>query len=142
MGQEAHRQLVREIALPEASIQALRAERTIYVEGIPKGWGACEAGGCFYVATYAVRVALENAASKIVVRRDGTHRHQFDVVDLLRAIKKQTGRLARPRLRSPKGIHPYFATANHRVVGNWTDRTRLVVPVTLSLSGRNPGRKD
>ena len=142
MAQEAARRLVREIALPESSIQGLRAERTMHVEGIPKDCASCEAGGCFYVATYVIRVALENQASKIVVKRGPNHRHEFDVIHVLNAIKRlHGGRLARPRVRRAKGIHPYLATAGHRAVGNWTDRTRLVVPVALSLSGLNPGRK-
>jgi len=143
MSRAAALHLMREIALTPQSIDGLKAERTCYVEGVPKDWGACEHGGCFYVAVYAIRVALENKASKIVVRRGAQHKHQFDVIDLLRAIKQQHGgRLARPRVRRAKGIYPYLATASHRAVGNWTDRTRLVVPVGLSLSGLTPWRKD
>ena len=140
MGYEKHRDLVRRIALNEPQVQGLSAERTLNVEGIPaRGWPCPEARGCFFVALYVLRAALENGCSTICIKRSWSHKHLFDVVKLLKYTARQrNGFLSRPKFKAKNGgvrmPPPYLATWKQKAVGNWFDVQKPIFPVKLSLN--------
>jgi hypothetical protein len=111
----------------------LSAERTLNVEGVPLQW-RCEQKGCFFVALYALRSALENGCSKICVKRGAQHKHYFDVVELCLATKKVWGyaKLARPKVKSGQ-VPALLGTLRQRASGNWFDRQRPLFRVLTSL---------
>lgn len=139
MSREANRNLVRRIAIHEPQVQGLSAERTLNVEGVPaKGWPCPEARGCFFVALYVLRAALENGCSTINVRRSPLHKHLFNVVDLLKYTARQrNGFLSRPKFKGKHGgerMPPsYLATWKQRAAGNWLDEQHPVFSVATAI---------
>lgn len=140
MDREANRALVRRIAISEPQVQGLSAERTLNIEGVPtKGWPCPEARGCFFVALYVLRAALEQGCSTICIKRSWSHKHLFDVVKLLKYTARQrNGFLSRPKFRAKNGgvrMPPsYLATWKHKSIGNWFDVQKPIFPVTVSLN--------
>jgi hypothetical protein len=86
------------------------------------------------MAKQAIRVALENGCTEIIVRKGIHHRHRFDVVDLLTSIKRELGgKLPYPKYH-PK-LLPKIATLRRKSKGDTFDTSRLVIPVGISISG-------
>lgn len=100
---------------------------------------------CSHVASYAWRAAHENGCTRIQVH-DGPHVHEFDTIDLFRAlVKKRLGFV--PGVKRINGQVPRFlATRGHLALGNTFDTSRTLyrVPVDVSatpVSG-DPGRAE
>lgn len=138
MAQERYRHLIRELAIAEPLVQGLRDDRTFYVDGVPRDWGTCDEGGCYAVAMYLSRVALEQQAGKMCIVR-GPHKHEFDVARLIQHAKRENGgKLPRPT----HGI-ANFATMRHQQLGNYVDRRGLLIPVsTTVVSAHHGDRKE
>ncbi|MBF0262291.1 MAG: hypothetical protein HQL97_10720 [Magnetococcales bacterium] len=139
MAHERYRNLIRELAISEAQVQGLRDDRTFFVDGIPPDWGTCDQGGCYAVAMYVSRAALEQRAGRITIIRGATHRHEFDVAKLIQHAKRVNG----GRLPTPRGGHSHLATVKHAALGNFVESRGLVIPVSASLTSTavssNPG---
>ena len=137
MGQERYRDLVRQTAISEPQVLGLQKEKTLAVEGLTKDWD-CWFRGCYYVALYMLRAALENQCSTIQIRRGAHHRHDFDVVVLLNHIKKRRGgTLPRPKFK--KRVPAYWGTWARRAVGGILDKSRPTFQVLVSLSPSTQG---
>lgn len=129
MAQEHYRNLIRELAITERQVLGLRDERTFHVEGVPKDWGTCEQGGCFAVAMYVSRAAIESQCGKITLTR-GAHKHEFDVATLMVEAKRQRG----GKFSVPKRPPAYLATMKHQALGNFVERKGLIIPVSASIT--------
>ena len=124
----------------------LSAERKLIVEGVPKTW-ECWHRGCYYVALYALRTAMENSCTTIEVRRGPHHRHQFTIVELLAAAKRwwdpntramQSYKFTRNYLNKPKfasgKVPRYLGTRMHQSRGATLDRTRPLFRVMQKIT--------
>jgi hypothetical protein len=137
MASERWRNLIREVAIAEPLVQGLRDDRTFFVDGIPADWGTCDEGGCWAVAIYLSRVALEQQCGRLTIIR-GPHQHEFDVATLLLHAKRANGgKLPRPT----HGI-ANFATMRHHQLGNYAESRGLLIPVTTAVSAHHGSRKE
>lgn len=100
---------------------------------------------CSHVAGMSWRAAHENRCTKIQVI-DGSHVHEFDTIDLFKAVvKKRLGFM--PGVKRINGRVPQFmATRGFQALGNHLDTSRPVfrVPADVSASpvSGNPGREE
>lgn len=125
--------LVRQIGISEPQIAMLKDDRTLFIEGVPKGdkweW-SCDRGACLFTAVTCLRVALENGMGKICVDRGPNHKHYFNTVDILAAHKKKNGGLPHRKMKHGKSMPPMWATLSAKSYkGAFMDTRRLVVPV-------------
>ena len=148
MGREANKALVRETAVSEPQIVGLSAERKLIIEGIPKGsreW-PCWHHGCYYIALYGLRAAMENSCTTIEVKRGTGHRHLFSVIELLNAAKRwwdpntrvmQSYKFTRNYLNKPKfesgKVPRLLGTRMHQSRGSTLDRTRPLFRVMQKI---------
>ena len=130
MAHERYRNLIRELAISEPQVQGLRDDRTFFVDGVPRDWGTCDEGGCYLVAMYVSRAAIEQRAGRITVIRGANHRHEFDVAKLMQHAKRVNG----GRLPAPRTRHTHLATLKHQALGNFVESRGLIVPVSASLT--------
>ena len=133
---ETARRLVRAHELTPRQTESLRAERTLVLQGVPAGW-SCDHGGCTAAAMYALRSAMEIGGTVIEIQR-GTHRHRFDVVDLLQHRARSYGVPARPT-----GLPAIRGILGQRAAGNTFDVSRPMFPVPVTVvSGNVPATKE
>lgn len=130
--QSTAQSFVRQIGISEPQIAAMNSDRTLFVEGIPRGdkfeW-SCDRGACFFVAVTVLRVAMENGMAKICINRGANHKHYFDVVEVLAAHKKNNGVLPNPRMKNNRPMPAMYATMGAKAGGGQFDTRRLIVPV-------------
>ena len=93
--------------------------------------------GCLTVALLVWQWALENGYTVIEIIKSPTHKHRFDVIDL---VKKKYIRPKRPR---SSGTHSLLGRQRfaHAQTGSYQDRMHNYVPVNTSFSA-NGRRKE
>ena len=138
--QEKARNTVNYLRLAPSRIARLKHEKTLNVI-VPKH---AECWPSSVVATYCLRLALENACTRVRVHKGVHSKQEYDVMTLVKAARglSTTGQfLHRP---TQKIVPANLATAGFASLGNILEATRPQVPVGLSLkqpvSGFETGR--
>ena len=126
---EQARRILRRMVLP-----APARDRTLTVLVPPRvmpAWGIrCL---CSYVATHVWRAAHEQHCTKIRVV-DGAHRHEFDTIDLFRAVVKHRLGFVPGVKRIGGRVPPLMATRGFQALGNHFDTARPVFAVPIAVS--------
>lgn len=131
---------VKYLRIAPSRIARLRQERTLNAV-LPKD---AECWPSSVVATYCLRLALENGCTRIRVIKGVHSKQEYDVMTLVKAARhlSTTGRyLHRPTMaRVPSNL----ATAGFERLGNILETTRPYAPVGINLkqpvSGSQTGR--
>lgn len=118
---------VRYLRLAPSRIARLRHERTMNIV-LPK---EAEVWPSSVVAQYYLRLALENACTKIRVHKGVHSKQEYDVMTLVKVTRYLSlgGVLSRPKWNIPAN----FATAKFAAMGEVLDTTRPYAPVGINL---------